>query len=341
MINFLNETLHWLNVKKLSDLGERKAIQLISKILSEGNAAVGIGDDCAAIEFDNEYLLISTDMISQKTHIPDEMTPFQIGWFIVAINLSDIAAKGGKPLGLVLSFGLPKETSETFLKELTKGADSCATAFDTYIVGGDMKEACEITICGTAFGVVKKDEFMPRKGVQPGDIIAVTGTLGKAGAGYFNLKNKTLNKNIARALLEPVPKLKEGRLLAQQKCVTSCMDISDGLSSSLYQLQELNDVGFEINRSNIPLASELLQLKKKEKGLDVYNIALHSGGDYELLLTIPPDRFEKVKDVMEKNDASLIAIGKITRNKDIVINDGDKKKLLENKGYEHFTHHIF
>jgi thiamine-monophosphate kinase len=265
------------------------------------------------------------------------MTPFQIGWFIVAINLSDIAAKGGKPLGLVLSFGLPKETSETFLTELVKGADVCATTFDTHIIGGDTKEAGEITLCGTAFGLVKKDEFMSRTGTSPGDIVAVTGTLGKAGAGYFNLKNKTLNKNIARALLEPVPKLKEGRLLAQQKCVTSCMDISDGLSSSLYQLQELNDVGFEITLRRIPLSSELLQLKKKKSDLDVYNIALHSGGDYELLLTILPDRFEKVKDVMEKNDTSLIAIGKITRNKDIVINDGDKKKLLENKGYEHFT----
>ena len=101
-------------MKKLSDLGERKAIQLISEILSKGDVAVGIGDDCAAIDMGEEYLLVSTDMISQKTHIPEQMTPFQIGWFIVAINLSDIAAKGGMPLGLVLSFGLPKETSEIF-----------------------------------------------------------------------------------------------------------------------------------------------------------------------------------------------------------------------------------
>ena len=106
-------------MKKLSELGEREAIRLISDILSKGDVAVGIGDDCAAFEFGEEYLLVTTDMISQKTHIPKEMTPFQLGWFIVAINLSDIAAKGGVPLGLVLSFGLPKETSETFLKELT------------------------------------------------------------------------------------------------------------------------------------------------------------------------------------------------------------------------------
>lgn len=328
-------------MKKLSELGEREAIRLISDILSRGDVAVGIGDDCAAFEFGEKYLLVSTDMISQKTHIPEEMTPFQLGWFIVAINLSDIAAKGGIPLGLVLSFGLPKETSETFLKELTKGADSCATTFDTTIVGGDMKEADVVTICGTAFGVVKKEEFMSRIGSSPGDIIAVTGTLGKAGAGYYNLKNKTLDSDLSKPLLEPTPKLKEGELLARQKCVTSCMDISDGLSSSLYQLQELNNVGFEIDLNNIPISSELIQLHSEQSGLDIYGIALHFGGDYELLVTIPAHKFEKAKGALKKNGTDLIAIGEVTIKKEIIINDGKVKKTLENKGYEHFTSHAF
>jgi len=328
-------------VKKLSDLGERKAIQLILKILTKGDAAVGIGDDCAAIDLGKEYLLVSTDMISERTHIPKEMTPFQIGWFIVAINLSDIAAKGGEPLGLVLSFGLPKNTTELFLTELTKGADACATKFDTRIIGGDTKETGEINICGTAFGVVKKDEFMPRKGACPDDVVAVTGTLGKAGAGYFNLKDKILDKDISKALLEPIPKLKEGRLIARQKCISSCMDLSDGLSSSLYQLMELNNVGFEIDQSKIPLSSELLQLKKKKSDLNVFDFALHFGGDYELLLTIPEGYFEKTKKIMEKNGADLFAIGKVTEKKEITISRGKDKKILENKGYEHFKSHNF
>jgi len=328
-------------VKKLSDLGERKAIKLISKILTKGDAAVGIGDDCAAIDLGDEYLLVSTDMISQKTHIPEQMTPFQIGWFIVAVNLSDISAKGGMPLGLVLSFGLPKNTTELFLTELTKGADAGATKFDTHIIGGDTKETGEINICGTVFGVVKKDEFIPRKGACPDDVVAVTGTLGKAGAGYFNLKNKILDNDISKALLEPVPKLKEGRLLARQKCITSCMDLSDGLSSSLYQLSDLNNVGFEIDRSKIPLSSELLKINKKEIDLSVFDFALHFGGDYELLLTIPEEYFEKTKKIMEKNGADLFAIGKVTEKKEITISSGKDKKILENKGYEHFKNHNF
>jgi thiamine monophosphate kinase len=119
------------------------------------------------------------------------------------------------------------------------------------------------------------------------------------------------------------------------------MDISDGLSSSLYQLQELNNVGFEIDLNNIPISSELIQLHSEQSGLDIYGIALHFGGDYELLVTIPAHKFEKAKGALKKNGTDLIAIGEVTTKKEIIINDGKVKKTLENKGYEHFTSHAF
>ncbi len=328
-------------MKILSDLGERAAIERIAEILSKGTNSLGIGDDCAAIDLGKEYLLVTTDLMYQQTHIPAQMTPYQMGWFVVAINLSDIAAKGGIPLGLVLAYGLPKETSELFLRELVKGADACAVAYGTTIVGGDTKETQEITLCGTAFGTVKKDEFMSRTGVSPGDVVAVTGTLGKAGAGYYALKRGILEKNLASALLEPRPRFTEGRLLAQQHCVSSSIDLSDGLSSCLYQLQELNNVGFEIKKSAIPLASELFELLDKQHGIDPYNIALHFGGDYELLVTMPPEAFEKAQKTLKRHGADLTAIGSVTRKKDIVLLDGGNKKILENKGYEHFKKHNF
>ena len=327
-------------MKKLSDLGERQAIRLISNILSKGNVAVGIGDDCAAFEFGKDYLLVSTDMISEKTHIPKIMRPWQIGWFIVAVNLSDIAAKGGRPLGLVLSLGLPKDTSESFLEELMKGADKCATQFGTSIVGGDTKESSEIMLCGTVFGIVKKSEFMGRKGAKPGDILAVTGTLGKAAAGYYALKHNVENKEFLKGLLEPMPRLKEGMMLAKEKIVTSCMDISDGLSSSLYQLQELNDVGFEIKKEKIPLAPALLKFEGK-KDLDVYGYAIHFGGDYELLMTLPPDKFDKAQRILTKTGSCLTVIGRVTKENKINIVDDRVKKILFDRGYEHFRRCAF
>lgn len=328
-------------MKMLSDLGERKAIDLVADIFDNKNMPIGIGDDCAAIEFGEKYLLVTTDMISQKTHIPKQMTPYQIGWFIVAINLSDIAAKGGSPYGLVLSFGLPKNTKEKFLKGLAEGANSCANKFDTSIVGGDMKETSEITLTGTAFGIVKKEEFMPRIGAKVGDMVAVTGSLGKAGLGHYCLGEKISENKFSQYLFEPIPRLKEGRILAQEKCITSCMDISDGLSSSLYQLSKLNNVGYEINYNSIPLSQGLKQLHTRKKNLDIHKIAFNYGGDYELIITIPINKFKIVQEKLRRIGCKLTDIGRVTNENRIVISQGEVKKPLENLGYEHFKKHIF
>lgn len=328
-------------MKRLADFGERAAIRRIEAILTKGNNTLGIGDDCAAIDMGKKYLLVTTDIMSQRTHIPSQMAPYQMGWFLVAINLSDIAAKGGIPLGVVCSFGLPKKTSEVFLKELTTGADACAVKFGTTIVGGDTKETPEITLCGTAFGIVRKDEFMSRVGAHDSDIVAVTGTLGKAGAGYYALQRNKKEKKLSKALLEPTPRLKEGQLLAQLRSVTSSMDLSDGLSASLYQLQEVNAVGFEIDKETLPLAYGLNQRFQANHGIDPYSLALHFGGDYELLVTIPKEKFEKTKQVLQKYGRTLTKIGFVTKKKKILLLEKGTQKMLPNKGYEHFKKHDF
>jgi thiamine-monophosphate kinase len=325
---------------KLSDIGERKAIKIISSLITKSNIAVGIGDDCAALDFGKNFLLVSTDMVSKNTHLPEIMTPWQIGWFSTAINLSDIAAKGGKPLGVVLSLGLPKTLDETVLKELIKGADSCVRKYQTAIVGGDTKENPTITISGTAFGIVPKDQFMARKGARAGDIVAVTGSLGKAAAGYYAIINNIKNKRkLSKGLMEPQPRVKEGITLAKTKAATSCMDISDGLASSLYQLQEVNNVGFEIDLSKMPVANELKQLKKQCPDINETELVLYFGGDYELLLVIRPQMFEKAKNAVEKTGGMLTPIGKVTDTKKNYVIYNKCKKTLKNKGYEHFVDH--
>ncbi|MFA5102112.1 MAG: thiamine-phosphate kinase [Candidatus Thermoplasmatota archaeon] len=327
-------------MKQLADIGERAAIRRIQALLTKGKQTRGIGDDCAAIDLGNTYLLVTTDMISQQTHIPPQMTPYQMGWFLVAINLSDIAAKGGTPLGVLCSYGLPKETSTMFLTQLAKGANACAVRFGTTVVGGDTKETTEITLCGTAFGTVDKDEFLSRDGARPGDVVAVTGRLGNAGAGYYALQRSPREKKYSKALLEPHPRLTAGRLLAQLHSVTSCMDLSDGLSASLYQLQERNTVGFEIDKDALPLASGLPQLHTT-LGIDPYSVALHFGGDYELLVTLPPKRVEKTKKTLQQHGILFTSIGRVTQKKKILLREKTRKKILSNKGYEHFKTHNF
>ena len=322
-------------MKKLSDLGERKAIEIISEILSKGNEVIGIGDDCTAYDMGNKLLLISTDMITKKTHIPKKMTPWQIGWFIVAINISDIAAKGGKPIGMVLSIGIPKDTTEDFFKKIIKGAENCSKKYGFTISGGDTKENTELTISGTIFGTVKKENFMPRKGCKPGDIVVVTGNLGKAGAGYYAIQKNIENKKIIEELLEPKPRLKEGIVLASKKIISSSMDISDGLSSSLYQLKKINNVGFKIYKNKIPISKKINNFSKKNS-YDIYKSALHYGGDYELLITMPKKHFKKLEESIKNIDSKITEIGIVTKEKNIKIIENQVEKKLENKGFEHF-----
>jgi thiamine-monophosphate kinase len=136
--------------------------------------------------------------------------------------------------------------------------------------------------------------------------------------------------------LQPIPRLSMGQFLSDQNCVTCCMDISDGLSSSLYQLGEINNVGFEIQQVRIPLAEKLSYLKNNKTDVAILDIALHFGGDYELLFTVPRSCFESLRKEAEKQHLSLYKIGTVQSENGIFLIDGDKKAKLENKGYQHF-----
>lgn len=325
---------------KLYDLGERKLIKEILSILDKGQAAVGPGDDCAAIEFGDQFILITTDMITKSTHLHESITPYQIGWFIVAINLSDIAAKGGVPLGIVVSIGLPEDLGLEFLTEMTKGMNDCTRGFSTSVIGGDMKANPEITLSGTAIGKVPKTEFMGRQGCNPGDLVAVTGELGAAAAGYYALINYLDRSEYSggiKALFEPYPRLTEGRTLARSGAVTCSMDISDGLAASLHQLTELNDVGFEIEFDNVPKSVDAVKISD-QLGIPVQDLSLYFGGDYELVVTLNPELSDKAIDMFKKETGTrLTVIGKVTSDKKHILIINNEKMQLENRGYEHFT----
>ncbi|KAA0004101.1 MAG: thiamine-phosphate kinase [Thermoplasmata archaeon] len=302
---------------QLKDLGERKIIEILAK-----HFEIEALDDCATIPFHDSFFLITTDMVNEKTHFPEGTTPYHIGWFSVAVNLSDVAAKGGKPLGMVLSIGMPKDKDIDFIKEFARGAMECAQRFDMPILGGDTKEMDSITICGTAFGIVKQKEFMSRYGMKVGDIVCVTGELGRAGYALSSTKKR---KSMFDELLLITPRVNEGRSMASLKVVTSSMDISDGLAASLYQLSELNDKGFIIYMKKIPIAKE----SDKEH-------ALYSGGDYELLFTIPRKKIMVAKQKLKSMGCNLTEIGEVIEEKKVLLIENEKEMIMENKGYEHF-----
>jgi len=291
---------------KLKDIGERK---LTYKITSRFSIPF---DDCYFLPIDGEYLLLTTDMVRKTTHFPKDATPYHIGWYSIAVNISDVVAKGGEPFAYLVALGLPKEMDEKALDEILNGMENCIKLYGGKIIGGDTKEADEITIAITAIGKVKKKEVLSREGAKAGEAVFVTGNLGKGGI--------ALLKNDLDKLLLIKPKIKEARWLAKNKIATACMDLSDGLASSLYQLSKINGIGFRIFADFLPI--------DEEANLEV---ALYYGGDYELLFTAPKEEKENIE---KKINAKMI--GEVIDEKKITLIKDGKEYKIENKGYEHF-----
>jgi thiamine-monophosphate kinase len=323
-------------MSKLSEMGEKEAVRRILAEIAEKESsnAIGPGDDAAAVDMGFVYLVASTDLIAQSTHVLPGMTDWQIGWTIAAVNFSDVAAMGAKPIGLLVSMGLPKDMPSERLDEIVRGILDCCECAGGEMLGGDTKEAPELTLSGTALGTVAKKGILLRKGAKKGDLLAITGNLGMAAAGYQSIKNSLGNKRAEKVLLEPKPRVKEGMALSASGVVTSCMDISDGLASSVYSLSEASKVVFELNYGAIPVDNEVIKVAKKVD-ISPEELVLYYGGDYQLLFTLRPEGLSLLSSLLGD---SFTVIGKArAEGENTLIKEG-KKTALENRGYEHFRH---
>jgi thiamine-monophosphate kinase len=260
---------------------------------------------------------MTTDIITRATHMPEGARPEDIGWYAAAINLSDIAAMGGEPMGMLFALGLPRETDSDWLDELVSGIRECCSAYGAPVLGGDTKENRELTIAGTAIGKVRKDRILRRSGARPGDVLAMTGALGR---GIIWENEPTMSDTLLRI----TPRIDAGKALAESCAATSCIDMSDGLSTSLHLLSKASNVGFIIDDASIPLMSGVNH-DDKEK-------AMHWGGDFELLFTLNPEKARKVFSL----GFDITRIGEVTEDTSIILDSKGVKKPILDKGYEHF-----
>jgi len=318
----------------LSDIGEREVIR---KLISEypSKSYIGPGDDCGAVEIGDRLLLFTTDIKTGSTHFPNGLTDFDKGWSVAAANLSDIAAMGGMPVGFLVAYGLPQDTPFSVLHDIQAGVNACLSEHSTLFIGADTKENKCLTITGTSFGFVDKREVLMRKGSKSGDIVCITGTLGGAMLGLKSLRENIGIKAAEERFRRPTPKIGEGRILARSGSVTSCIDISDGLSSSLYELMRASGIGFEIDASKVPIHESLFELDMSDK--ERLEIALHSGEEYELLFTVSPDGIESLREIFKfELKGELQVAGRTIEERKILIKNASGKTILKDRGYEHF-----
>ena len=318
---------------KLEEVGERAAIEVLKRIYDRGHPlGLGIGDDCALVDWGDHYLLVTTDVVSQRAHLPPSATPFQIGWYVVAINLSDVAAMGGYPLGFVSALVLPRNVELNFLREIARGMEEATKTFGIAVLGGDTKEGNEIMLAGTAFGRVRKDRVLLRKGARPGDVVVVTGDLGRSGWGARLLRAGTDVAHATEFMLRPHPRVEEGKLFAESGAVTSCMDISDGLGTTLAQMGSLGGVAFEVEWGKLPVYKETRGLPAPE----AQDLALYWGGDYELVATVRPEKVEELAALFHEKRHLLTVCGRVLPSgPNVLVVDG-KREVLHPHGWEHF-----
>ncbi len=307
---------------------------------ADSSVITGIGDDAAVVSARDGFLVLTTDAIVEDVHFRTKWSSGDdIGWKAMAVNVSDMAAMGVQPQWALVTAGFPAGMSVSALKAAHKGLSSCASTYGVSMVGGDTVRS-EKWFINVAMGGMTKEKPLLRSGAHEGDFIFVTGTLGNAACALELLKKKNKNYSaLAPFHKKPRPRLKEGLALIKTGCVSSMMDISDGLSKDLARLIKESGVGAKIFKHQIPFSTQMLKAASALKR-NPYDFALHGGEDFELLFTVSGEKLSVFYETYHKllsleNPPSLI--GEIVSDKQcrIVLIDDEKYSVLQSGGYDH------
>lgn len=338
-----------LSSQHISDLSEQQVIGLFSHspISDEG---IGIGDDCAVIEGpDRRKRLISTDQLAENVHFRlDTIDAEDLGHKSLAVNLSDIAAMGGKADGFFLSIAFPETLSLNWLHEFRNGLTSLSHQYDVPLLGGDTSRSEKyVMISITIMGLVDSVYLKLRSTAKAGDRLCVTGSLGDSAAGlallsqpqkYKSLSDKKRNKLI-RSHCRPDPQVKEGQWLARQDGLRAMIDLSDGLLHDAGHIVEQSSCRININLDRLPLSKAFEEFCRIERSAEeAQEFAAAGGEDYELLLSVSENHIADVKSrFKQKFDKPLYEVGRVTEgeNKVNTLRDDSPVEVKEQE-FKHF-----
>ncbi len=307
---------------------------------------LGIGDDAALLDLPaGETLAVSTDTLVAGRHFPHDATPFDIGWKALAVNLSDLAAMGARPLGVTLALTLP-EADEVWLAAFAEGFFALADGHGVPLIGGDTTRG-PLSITVTALGAVPPAQALRRDGARADDLLFVSGTLGDAGLGLAFALAQPLSwlgefppahrvHALAR-LHRPTPRLALGQAL--RGIASAAMDVSDGLLQDLGHLLAASGLGAELQLEQLPLSPGLHYLAGEGGGArqQVLSWALAAGDDYELLFSVAPGQRGAVEALARQLDLPLACIGRLTSAGGLCLTwDGRPWEHERPFGYQHF-----
>jgi thiamine-monophosphate kinase len=318
-------------------LNEREIVRVLKRRFdSDPKLPLGFDDDVATFPMSQRTeVVLKTDMLVGSTDVPPGMTLRQAARKAVVATVSDFAAKGVQPRGLLVSLGLAPPVILSTVNEIASGLMRGAREYGCRILGGDTSETDDLVIDCIGFGFAETGTIVRRDGARPGDIVVVTGDFGRTSAGLRILLGKKRRwprrfSKLVYPVLHPVAKLDTGLKLARTGFVNSSIDSSDGLAWSLHEIARFSQVNIALER--IPVAPDVKRFAG-ERGLVAEELALFGGEEYELVLTIAKNTFAALK----RKIPSLIEIGRVEKGTGQVTSlVGGGKTRVEPHGYEHF-----
>ncbi|HEX6178855.1 MAG TPA: thiamine-phosphate kinase [Thermoanaerobaculia bacterium] len=318
-------------------MSERDLIRLFRERFSSR-----VGDDAAVVGRE----VFTTDMLVEDVDFTTATPVRFLARKCLAVNLSDLAAMGATPSWALVALALPR----WFLPQVEAFVDAIAKMAEQHrveIIGGDLSRSEKLVIAVTAAGTLEHRALL-RSGARPNDFVYLSRPVGGSGAGLALLKQgwsadgtaprqygfaeREIALSAIQRHLDPEPEVALGRTLARTIEVTSCIDVSDGLSTDLHHLCEASGCGATIDRQRIPLFPGLSE-SSRALGVDVREAVLHGGEEYALLFTSTLRESE----MSARVGRPVYAIGRMTATREIVLRDGESAAPLEPRGWDHFT----
>ncbi|MHB8253516.1 MAG: thiamine-phosphate kinase [Acidiferrobacter sp.] len=296
---------------------------------------LGVGDDAAliAVSAPGDAHVLTTDTLVAGVHFPTDAPGFDVGYKALAVNVSDLAAMGARPIGLLLNLTLPT-LDERWLAGFRDGLFSLADSLSMDLIGGDtVRGPLSVTI--TALGVVPAAQALRRGGARVGDQVYVSGFLGDAALGFLvragqvSLPEALCAQPLGR-LDRPQPRIIEGQAL--RSIASAAIDISDGLVADLGHILAASGVGAELDLRRLPLSDAY----KAAWGAIGYDPALSFGDDYELCFTVPAQHLEAFGQIAPRFACGFHYLGDIVAGSSLMLRSDGGVYTPASQGFNHF-----
>jgi thiamine-monophosphate kinase len=324
----------------VGELGEKRLLKtLILPLVNPRGEYQLSGDDCGIVNVPDGHLICAStdrvpwDLTAYRLKI---MSEFDLGYYLAVLNISDIAAMGAVPAGLLLNLAMPADYPVASLREIIQGAVAASVEFSCPILGGDLSDSYEPSFCATSIGLAKRGQYLLRRGAEVGDSVYMSGPCGLSAAAFryfLDARNRGMQlmdddyRLLRDALVRPSPQLNSAHTLACSKYRVTAMDNTDGLGQTLFELAEINNLHYSVDSELLPV-HRLVHEVADFLGEDPVDLAMGPGADFNLVGTIDNAM------IVQKLD--MFRIGAVEKGSGISLLQAGRRRQVNPKGWDYF-----